>query len=603
MKHHEKKSGNKSKIASNPWVELRLVAFGSDSAGSLDCKNKSDPLLLRMYQGIGFMTASNVTTSEMFVFKYQPPQEGQSVRDSIFTLFHCVGSIERIVENGTLSYMEQSGQRSEYIVFNAHGKRSSNWVFVCDRNPRLDCHLGWVSVEYPHGFIQRGSTCIGRAAAAGDHLGDSVTLMAADAAAKKKPDTMLNRIAGAVEKLKVSSPPKAKIVPAPEAVIVPPVITPVLKPKVEPEKVKIVVPPPTPPAAVQAPIVPKKRGRKPRSKVELPSLVSKNRQMNGVEMRVPISEIIPFQPSHENPEFTGQPRVNFDPVELRELAASIAENGQTTPIQAIRVTNVPGKKYQLTDGERRWRAIQMVEGLDTARILLETYETKKDQHLASLIHNFNHVGHTPLEFSNALQLQINAGETIQRLAVLLGMKEHTIRKFLALQRLHPDLRPLLDPPTPKKDRIRINEGVELGRLAQDRQIEIWGKAKAESSRRLVMMKIKQEGAEFVVNKRTRSDSVARPRKIQHKLTMMHALVIEFSELKVADWRRYLELRGFAADVGGTIPESKQFADFVLHMEVIRQRITSAVFEARKSLNSAAAKPLELDASPLPEEKK
>lgn len=575
------------KKLSNPWVELRLVAFGSDSVGLVEYKDRSDPVLLRMYKLIGFIGASNTTTNEMFVFKYQPPKEGQSIRDSLFVLLHCIGETERIVENGTISHMEESGERSEYNTFNVSGRVSGNWVFMCDKNPRLACRLGWVSMIYPYGFIQQSSVCVGRTTATGDHLLFQTKPVALTPKHNGQMSDKNSLLALAIERSK-TDPPRVKIV---VSLKVDPIIPPRennshIDDKVTPPEIKVV-------STIQ-----KRRGRKSKSKVELPSLVSKNRQMDGVEMRVPVSEVIPFQPNHDSPEFTGQPRVNFDPIELRELAASIAENGQTTPIPAIRVSNIPGKNYELTDGERRWRAIQMVEGLDTVRILLETHETKKDQHLASLIHNFNRVGHTPLEFSNALQLQINAGETIQRLAILLGMKEHSIRKFLWLQRLHPELRPLLDPPTPKNDRIRINEGVELGRLALDRQVEIWNNAKVEKSRRLVMLKIRQEGKDFVVNKRTKSDSVNRPRKIQNKLTIMHGLVTELSSLTVNDWKRYIELSGSVGDTGVAIPESKQLADFTQQIEATRQKMSKALFETRKS-SSLVSNQLELETTVVP----
>ena len=59
-----------------------------------------------------------------------------------------------------------------------------------------------------------------------------------------------------------------------------------------------------------------------------------------------ISEIEP------NP---GQPRHNFDPIALEELAQSIRENGVITPL-TLRKT---GEKYQIIAGERRWRASRL----------------------------------------------------------------------------------------------------------------------------------------------------------------------------------------------------------------------------------------------------
>ena len=51
-----------------------------------------------------------------------------------------------------------------------------------------------------------------------------------------------------------------------------------------------------------------------------------------------------------NPE---QPRRTFDPEALEELAASIRELGI---VQPLTLRSVPGGRYQIIAGERRWRA-------------------------------------------------------------------------------------------------------------------------------------------------------------------------------------------------------------------------------------------------------
>ncbi len=51
-----------------------------------------------------------------------------------------------------------------------------------------------------------------------------------------------------------------------------------------------------------------------------------------------------------------QPRLQFEPGKLRELAASIKENGVLQPI----VVRRSGGGYEIVVGERRWRAAQQV---------------------------------------------------------------------------------------------------------------------------------------------------------------------------------------------------------------------------------------------------
>lgn len=58
-----------------------------------------------------------------------------------------------------------------------------------------------------------------------------------------------------------------------------------------------------------------------------------------------------------------QLRKEFKPDELEALAASIKENGL---IQPILVTSGKDGKYQIVDGERRWRACTMLVEQTTA---------------------------------------------------------------------------------------------------------------------------------------------------------------------------------------------------------------------------------------------
>ena len=68
--------------------------------------------------------------------------------------------------------------------------------------------------------------------------------------------------------------------------------------------------------------------------------------------QVPIDQIEP------NPF---QPRSNFDPEKLSDLAASIRQKGILQPV----VLRRDGEGYQIVAGERRWRAAQQA-GLQQA---------------------------------------------------------------------------------------------------------------------------------------------------------------------------------------------------------------------------------------------
>src|SRR6185436_17391320 len=65
--------------------------------------------------------------------------------------------------------------------------------------------------------------------------------------------------------------------------------------------------------------------------------------------RIPLDLIVP------NPK---QPRRSFDEQELRELADSLRDHGL---LQPILVRPLPGGRYELVAGERRWRAARLAE--------------------------------------------------------------------------------------------------------------------------------------------------------------------------------------------------------------------------------------------------
>ena len=78
-----------------------------------------------------------------------------------------------------------------------------------------------------------------------------------------------------------------------------------------------------------------------------------------------------------------QPRVNFDPDQLRELADSIVEHGVLQPL--IVTPSSEGKGYQLIVGERRWQAARLA-GLETIPAIIRDV-TDQDQLVIALIEN------------------------------------------------------------------------------------------------------------------------------------------------------------------------------------------------------------------------
>ena len=68
-----------------------------------------------------------------------------------------------------------------------------------------------------------------------------------------------------------------------------------------------------------------------------------------------------------------QPRKNFDPVELEQLAVSIKEHGVLQPILVVERTD---GGYEIVAGERRWRASQLA-GLATIPCIIKKFADQK----------------------------------------------------------------------------------------------------------------------------------------------------------------------------------------------------------------------------------
>lgn len=90
-----------------------------------------------------------------------------------------------------------------------------------------------------------------------------------------------------------------------------------------------------------------------------------------------------------------QPRRNFEPTALAEMAQSIKEHGVMQPIVVTR----QGNKYELVAGERRVRASELA-GLKIIPALIRTYSDQKKLELA-LIENLHREDLNPLEVATA----------------------------------------------------------------------------------------------------------------------------------------------------------------------------------------------------------
>ena len=126
-----------------------------------------------------------------------------------------------------------------------------------------------------------------------------------------------------------------------------------------------------------------------------------------------------------------QPRREFDPVALQELADSIAEIGI---IQPITLRKLNDNSYQIIAGERRYRA-SIQAGLKTIPAYIRTADDENVMEMA-LIENIQREDLNSLEIALAYQqLMEQYDMTQERLSERVGKKRTTIANYLRLLKL------------------------------------------------------------------------------------------------------------------------------------------------------------------------
>jgi ParB family chromosome partitioning protein len=145
---------------------------------------------------------------------------------------------------------------------------------------------------------------------------------------------------------------------------------------------------------------------------------------------VPVAQIEP------NPR---QPRKNFAPETLDELAASILEHGLLQPLVVKELQTPYGPRYQLIAGERRWRAAQRA-GISTLPAILKGATPQEMLELA-LVENIQRAGLNALEEAEAYRQLIQEFElTQEQVAQRVGKDRTTISNALRLLKMPASLR-------------------------------------------------------------------------------------------------------------------------------------------------------------------
>lgn len=144
----------------------------------------------------------------------------------------------------------------------------------------------------------------------------------------------------------------------------------------------------------------------------------------GLALPVPVDQL------DEDPD---NPRKEFPPEAIEELAQDIARRGMLQPI-VVGDRNDQGR-YLIRFGSRRWRAA-IQAGLTTVPVIFAVQARNAYDQVAE---NLKRQNLSPLELAQFIRLRVDAGESNAEIGRQLGMDLSTVAHHLALLSLPPVL--------------------------------------------------------------------------------------------------------------------------------------------------------------------
>jgi ParB family transcriptional regulator, chromosome partitioning protein len=169
--------------------------------------------------------------------------------------------------------------------------------------------------------------------------------------------------------------------------------------------------------------------------------------------RVPLSRIRPCPL---------QPRKDFAPEALRELASSIQEQGIVQPL----IVRERDGHLELIAGERRWRAAQLI-GLPDAPVIVREADDRAVLELA-LIENLQRENLNPIEEAQGYSQLIGQFQLTQEVvAMKVGKSRAVVANALRLLKLAPALQSYI-----REGRLSVGHAKVILGLADERQQQL-----------------------------------------------------------------------------------------------------------------------------------
>ena len=274
-----------------------------------------------------------------------------------------------------------------------------------------------------------------------------------------------------------------------------------------------------------------------------------------------------------------QPRKHFDPRRLAGLAESVAK-GQCEPVKVMPVHGDPEHQFELTSGERRWRACR--EKNLAVECWIREYQTLHERHLDAIMSNWNRDGHTKLETIAAVErlrnspdiLALPKGKQIQAVAETFGRSEKWVFDFLSLRKLPQEILKLLGPGRHKRGKLSFLVAVRLASLPPTERRMAWARIKKgrlthTQAHRHINKTIIKKGLSTHRRGRVPSDDL---KLFASFLSALETRVVMFLDMSDAELRRMVASRG--TDDRAMLLDQMDMA--VQGVDRMRQRLRAAI---------------------------
>lgn len=239
-----------------------------------------------------------------------------------------------------------------------------------------------------------------------------------------------------------------------------------------------------------------------------------------------------------NPE---QPRREFDPAALQQLADSIRQHGVLQPV----VVRQAGGRYELVMGERRFRASQLAGRRTVPAVILDV--DPADRLELAIVENVQRQDLNPIELALAYQALARAGHTQEEIGRKVSMDRSSIANHIRLLDLSREIQADVE-----SGRLSMGHAKALLQVAdpQARQA-LRGRILAES----LSVRASEEAARVLVHgekdPRTKPAKASKPAAAEHQRRALDPDTRAFIERIERRLQTRVELHP-AADGGGRL---------------------------------------------------